>query len=454
MRVKPKIVPQVKRPASNAALESASPLGAQEFAKLMDALAPLPRKIALAVSGGPDSMALALCVKRWLKPPHEAVALVVDHGLRAESAKEAEHVRGALKRLGFETEILCWRHDPVTARLHEAARKARYDLLTEACRARGIDALLLAHQREDQAETILMRFAKGSGVDGLAGMRLQSVKNGLRLLRVLLDVPRVRLVATCAAAKVPFISDPSNASEKFARGRLRRVMPLLAAEGFTIERLLDLGPRASEAKDALDHYAEALLRVAGKMDEAGALRLDLEHLRAAPKAVRERAFGACLHSVGGGDYAPERIALAALLAALGADKEMASRTLNGCLIGKTMRTATIMREFAAITDFQPIAPGESVIWDHRWRVTLDKKAESGFAIRPLGNPPHDILDRLAPELRKIIPQGRARACLPSLWRKGKLALMPALSCTRYKSTAKAEFSPLWPPRLNRMRKAW
>jgi tRNA(Ile)-lysidine synthase len=441
MRAKLKSVALTKQRASKKELidGSTSPLRGQEFALLIEAFAPLAPKLALAVSGGSDSMALALCVKRWLKKPYEATAFIVDHGLRKESAAEAEHVRAALAKLGYKAEILRWRHGPVARRLHEAARKARYDLLLEACHKRGIGALLFAHQREDQAETILMRFAKGSGIEGLAGMKAESRRENIRILRPFLSIPRARLTATCVAAKTPFVSDPSNTSEKFARGRLRRVMPHLATEGFTIERLLDLGIRANDVRAALDHYVEAFLRVAGKVDMAGTIRLDLEHLRAIPQAVGERALSVSLHMIGGDDYAPLHAPLVTLLKALCADQSMPGRTLHGCFIYKDKRHVTIMREYAAINEAPPIAPGETLIWDHHWCITLDPKAEKGFRIRPLGNPPHKLLERLAPHLRKLVPQGRARATLPSLWRNEKLALVPALLGTGYESPVSAMF---------------
>lgn len=416
-------------------ISQAAPLSAGEFSALMHAFAPLRGRVALAVSGGPDSMALAWCMKEWGKNP--LFAFIVDHNLRPSSAAEAAQTKKALHKLGIEAEILHWEHAPVIRRLHENARRARYRLLLDACRAHGIFNLLLAHQREDQAETILMRLAKGSGVDGLAGMNMQNTKDGVRLLRPFLAISKERLLATCGTAKLPYIVDPSNQSEKFARGRLRRVMPLLAAEGLSTERLTDLGARASEVKAALDHYTDALLRVATRMDDAGALYFDLEHLRSAPVAIAERAVALCLNSIHAEEFMPERTSLRAVLKGLSADAGLPPRTLHGCLITKTKSRALFMREFSSITDAKTIRPGETVMWDGRWQVTLAQADAEHFTIRPLGNPPYAMLDRLAPGLRKYIPQGRARAGLPALWLKGELALIPALPHSPYQAAARA-----------------
>jgi tRNA(Ile)-lysidine synthase len=447
MNAKTEYIPDAKE-SSFKVVPDDMPVSGEEFAALMNRFAPRPARLAIAVSGGPDSMALAFCVKRWRdrNPNTETLALIVDHGLRKESAYEAAQTKNHLAQLGINAEILSWQHEtPVVTKLHATARKARYRLLAEACRRHNISDLLLGHQRDDQAETILMRFAKGSGIDGLGGMSMRSEVEETRILRPFLSIPRARLIATCNAAKISFVTDASNASEKFARGRLRRVLPQLAAEGFTVERLIDLGARANEARDALDHYTNMLLRVAGRMDVAGTIRLDIEQFRSAPKAIAQRALIAALQFANAAEYAPERASLTALSTALCADAEMPPRTLHGCLIAKNGSEASIMREFSAITETPSIKPGDSILWDNRWQVTLAPDASDTFTVQPLGNPPHALVDELAPTLRKRIPQGRARACLPSLWRNEKLALIPVLPDADYAGPATARLSTVWPP---------
>lgn len=430
-------------------------LRADEFAALLQAFGSLSKPFALAVSGGPDSMALAFCVQHWLKDKNQTTfAFIVDHGLRAESRKEAEATQKHLDIMGFQTEILSWEHGPVITRLHATARNARYELLTNACKKHNIRDLLLAHHKDDQAETILMRLAKGSGIDGLAGMAAQKTVKDVRLLRPFLTLTKDRLKATCIAAKLSFVEDASNTSQKFARGRLRRILPLLAEEGLTIERLTDLGARASDAKAALDHYTQQLLRVATKRDAAGAVHFDLEHLRSAPRATSERALTLCLQSLNPESYAPERVSLLPLLNALCADEEMAPRTLHGCLITKQSDAASFMREYADITDAPIIHPGESITWDQRWQIQLSEKAlAKAYTIRPLGNPPHEVIEGLAPGLCKLIPRGRIRAGLPSLWVDGTLSLIPSFDLApdsqglvHESLRAKAELLTPWPPR--------
>jgi len=405
-------------------LDDERPLSPEEFAWLMKPFALADGgRVALAISGGPDSMALAwsvIAARRWYP-----MAFIVDHRLRPESGAEAKQTKQRLEAMGYRAEILGWDHPPVTTRVHVEARKARYSLLIKACKQYDIRDLLFAHQLEDQAETILMRFAKGSGLDGLAGMPRESTVDGVRLLRPLLDVSKKRLLATCVANKVGYATDPSNGAIKYARGRLRRVQSMLAEEGFTPERLIDLGDRASEAKDALEHYTRALLRVAVSMDLTGVIRFNLEQLHSAPRAVALRALAACLQVVHAAEYPPERATLMPLLEALRNDKPMSARTLHGCVITKGATAATIIREPAAVTEEKPIKPGETILWDGRWQVTLAKECEKkNLVVRALGAQTHAFIDELAHGLRHKVPQGRARAVLPALWEGAALTIIP------------------------------
>jgi tRNA(Ile)-lysidine synthase len=201
------------------------PLTAAEFAPLMAPFAPFEARpvVAVAVSGGRDSLALALLAQDWAESLEgKVVGLIVDHGLRRESADEAARTSEELARHGIESELLHWRGPKPGSGLQQAAREARYRLLLEACRRRGILHLLIAHHADDQAETIAMRAARQSGPDGLAGMAALLELREARLLRPLLPIPRARLTATLGVRKVAWIDDPSNVDVRFERARLRK----------------------------------------------------------------------------------------------------------------------------------------------------------------------------------------------------------------------------------------
>jgi tRNA(Ile)-lysidine synthase len=403
-------------------IKESLPISESEFASLMEGFPPLASKIAIAVSGGPDSMALVLCVKRWAQRPF--TALIVEHGLRPESAAEAETVKDNLQKMDIRSDILPWKHEPVLTRVHEKAREARYALLLEACRRVGAGDLLLAHHADDQAETILMRLAKGSGIDGLAGIPSQNTREGIRLLRPFLSLPKERLLATCDAAHVAYVADSSNASEKYARGRLRKILPLLEEEGLTVDSLLKLGARATSAKDALDSAAKEFMVLAAKTEDGGSLRLDRAALRTVPREIALRALSAGLRYVHPTSYPPEHAALSSLLdVILGAEGE-STRTLYGCLASVAEKGITLLREPADIHDVLPLPSGATVLWDGRWLVT-SKNQVPAATVRALGIQPHEDLDNLAPELRHKIPQGRIRAGLPAIWKEDRLLAIPS-----------------------------
>lgn len=224
----------------------------------------------LAVSGGPDSTALMWLAARWRKALKRGpkimpklIAVTVDHGLRPEARQEALAVGKLARSLGIEHRTLRWTGRKPKTGIQEAAREARYRLLAGVAQKAGGAPVLTAHTRDDQAETVLFRMMRGSGIGGLAGMRPGGLLPGAEqiwLYRPLLDVPKSRLIATLEAAKIPYADDPTNRDPRFARPRLRELMPRLAAEGLTAGRLARLASRAARAEVGLYEATEAVLR--------------------------------------------------------------------------------------------------------------------------------------------------------------------------------------------------
>ncbi len=235
------------------------PLTPDEIAAAFAPLA-VHHSLLLAVSGGPDSACLLHMLARWRKahPDVRVLAATVDHGLRPASAAEAEAVAGWCQRLGIPHAILRWTGPKPRTGLQAAAREARYGLLDDHARRTGAEVLLTAHHADDQAETVLMRLARGSGLRGLGGMvPLARRPGGLLHARPLLGVPKGRLVATLAAWCEPSFEDPSNADPRFGRARTRALGPLLAKEGLGPARLRRLAERARRADEVLDGLARA-----------------------------------------------------------------------------------------------------------------------------------------------------------------------------------------------------
>lgn len=231
--------------------------------------------ILAAVSGGPDSMAMMHLLARWMpgqSPP--VLVATVDHGLRVEAAEEARFVAREAEALGLSHRTLAWKGRKPKTGLQEAAREARYRLLVEYARDMGASHLVTAHTRDDQAETIMMRLAKGSGLKGMRGMRRSRERDGIVHARPLLDYPKTVLVDLCRHHGWRFVTDPSNADERFARVRWRRLMPLLAEEGLTSERLVRLAERVARADEALEIKANQALQRANPVAGEGAFSFD------------------------------------------------------------------------------------------------------------------------------------------------------------------------------------
>jgi tRNA(Ile)-lysidine synthase len=248
--------------------DDTSPISASDaktlFADWRDAPA-----LVLAVSGGPDSVALLWLAARWrraLKRGPRLVAVTVDHGLRAESAGEAREVKRFARTLEVEHRIMTWSEAKPRTGIPAAARAARYRLLAQAAKRTGAIHVLTAHTSDDQAETLLMRLLRGSGIAGLSAMARESRREDIVLARPLLGIAKSRLVATLVKAGIAYADDPTNRDTAFTRPRLRALMPMLAAEGGdakSLSRLAARLARANEAVEVLTDGAERYLAARG-----------------------------------------------------------------------------------------------------------------------------------------------------------------------------------------------
>lgn len=407
------------------------------FAPLVDA-----GGIALAVSGGADSVALMRLVADWRARNGLAMPVTVftvDHGLRAEARAEAEQVGAWARAVGLDHDILTWHGEKPGADIQAAARAARYRLLIEACTRGGLSHLVLAHHRDDQAETVLMRLARGSGVDGLAAMAEDTDRDGLTILRPLLDLSKARLVATLRALGQDWIEDPTNADRRFARPRLRSLMPALEAEGLTATRLAETARRMQRVRAALDQAAGDLHEHCVSEDQAGFCRLDRRRLAAAPEEIGLRVLSRLLMGIGGGDYPPrldrlERL-YSLLIAPTGEDGGTIA-TLAGCRIGARRGEIWVSREWGrAGLPIAEIADARPVTWDGRFEVTSDivMSGDAAYAVRALGRDGLQVL-RTGSRLREM-PAAVAHVA-PAVFRGPQLIAAPLVE---------AEPGPYSPP---------
>jgi tRNA(Ile)-lysidine synthase len=298
--------------------------------------------IVLAVSGGPDSMALMWLAARWrrgLVRGPRLIAVTVDHGLRPAAAREARDVKQLARTLDLPHRTLRWSGVKPKTGLPAAARAARYRLLAQAARASGATHVFTAHTRDDQAETLLMRMLRGSGIAGLAAMARETEREGVRLARPLLDVPKSRLVATLGKAKIAFADDPTNDDIAFTRPRLRALMPVLAEEGGDSRSLARLASRLARANAALEVLVDGAERYLAlrNRDDAARFGLDAAAFAGLPEEIRLRLLKRAIDRAGH-EGSAELGKLEALLAALdraiaGSEKQARlKQTLAGAVI--------------------------------------------------------------------------------------------------------------------------
>ena len=401
-------------------------LSAERFARLFARLGPFePRPVVVvAVSGGPDSLALTLLLDEWAGHRGARIeAITVDHALRPESAEEADQVGRWLGGCANTRHtVLRWIDAKPAQGLQEAARNARYRLLTEHCRANGFLHLCLAHHLDDQIETRAMRAARQSTPYGLAGMSAIHEWNGVRLLRPLLGISKKELKETLVTRGQPWIEDPSNRNPSFERARLRncaatigRAEALTALHRAGLERRRLEGESAARLCDALQLHEAGWATIDGAAfgeDDASAL-----------------AFARLLRAIGGTEFLLDPARRLEGLARI-RRPGFSGFTLGGCYIIPWGGRLLVCRDWGAIAGPVPIPPSRSLLWDRRFALHLPAElpADGTFTIARLGESGIRQLGQ-ATERPQMEGEGvplPARKALPTLWRGERLVAVPHL----------------------------
>jgi len=368
-----------------------SPVSETEATALFADLVTEPTLI-LAISGGPDSTALLHLVARWRagrQPAPHVVAVTIDHGLRPEGRREAAMVKRFAENVGVEHRTVRWSGAKPSTGIQEAARLARYRLLRTAARRANARCVLTAHTLDDQAETLLFRMARGSGLPGMCGMTrkvpiddvvagfgrpvdfIRSVQDGsgrnpvcvamippertnVLVVRPLLEVPKARLIVTLQAAGIAYADDPSNVDPRFTRSRLRKLMPALAGEGLTPQRLVRFAQRVQRSEAAHEAAVNWAAKQLGLSPDKRKVMLDSADWRKIPCEIALRLLGRAIGAIG--NEGPVKLGkLEALSDALGVALSGGAlrfcRTLAGAMV--SLRGNYIVIEQAPARRFRP-----------------------------------------------------------------------------------------------------
>ena len=372
-----------------------------------------PARLGVAVSGGGDSVALLHILTRCFDPGEvEIFAATVDHGLRSESADEAEMVAELAAKLGVHHAILKWEDWDKSGNLQDQARRARYRLLADWAKSNEIAILAIGHTADDQAETVLMRLARSSGVTGLAAMPVRRTYQGVTIFRPLLGITRPDLRQYLDGHGVTWAEDPSNVDLRFERIKMRRALEVLEPLGISALALADVAQNLSRAREALDWYSFLAARDCVTIHDGDVL-LDLPKFRTLPDEIARRLLLQVIVWISGAEYPPRR---APMIEALQAVRLGKPTTLGGCRALRQGRRIWICREFNAV---RRTRCDTGALWDGRWQLSCASET-AGYQLRALGR--RGLMN--CPDWRDT---GRPHAALtasPAVWHGDDLVAAP------------------------------
>ena len=296
------------------------------------------KRLAVAVSGGVDSV----CLLHWaVKIGLNVIALHVNHGLRDAADTETQYVVDLCKKLQIPCQVFYWTDDKPTTGLEAAARDARYKFMTDWCLENNIDALMIAHQADDQIETFLMNLSRGSGVSGLSAMQPESYRNGVKIVRPLLGIFRSELIKYCDENDIKYFDDEMNEDESYTRVKIRKNRHLMSDKlGISDSRILLAIENLSRARDALDSNIDSLVQSVLYDDYAlfsDSFLFDL------PPDIGLKFIGVLIQTIGGNNYQPRLNSLVFALSKLKSDCKF---TLGHCTLRRFKNQILIVPEGA------------------------------------------------------------------------------------------------------------
>ncbi|MEI8295525.1 MAG: tRNA lysidine(34) synthetase TilS [Alphaproteobacteria bacterium] len=394
-----------------------SHIAAEEFASILRRVPALEdaRVLAVACSGGPDSMALTLLLHAWAQTHgRQVVALTVDHGLRAVSAQEALQVQQWLHDRGIAHEILPWLGEKPRTRIQETAREMRYHLLATWCQEHRVPVLLTAHHAQDQAETFLMRLAKGSGLRGLCAMRALVERLPVKLVRPLLTISPQRLHLTLKQFQQPFIEDVSNANHDFERVRWRHTWAALTQHGLTLDAVLTTIGRLTESQNLIDGQLAQMVTQFLTKSPYGYLIVDWQGAQVLPAEAIELLLTHTLWLFSNKGWQSKYQAVKALCSDIRKGQRRIF-TLGGAIIQVKGPQLLIFREVRAAPPPQVLGEGAHTLWwDRRFLLDIEVPQGETITLKPLGTQARS---------KEIIPT-RALLAMPSFWREDNLFFSP------------------------------
>ena len=373
------------------------------------------KRVGVAVSGGGDSMALLVLMAEYaMSAGISLFAISVNHGLRKNAEAELRLVSDQCTKLDIPHTVTHWTGWDGVGNLQANARDARYHLITKWAKTHNIDFVTLGHTADDQAETLLMRLARGAGVDGLAAMAVESQRHGVTWLRPLLGVLREDLRDFLCKNNVSWAEDPSNENRNFERIRMRDALKVLAPLGLTAQNLAVVSSNMFDARAALELHTTSAARAACEV-MLGAVKIDLERYKALPVEIARRLLVRAIVWVNGSNYSPRRSGVTQVQTAM---NNGVSSTLDGCQVVCKQGRIYVCRELNAVRDEIGVIDG---LWDRRWRI-VGPSDHKELRVAPLG----ELGVRSSKVWREMGLPREAILSLPAVWRGGELIASPLI----------------------------
>lgn len=340
-------------------------------------------KIAVGVSGGADSLALTMLLKRWVdRYGGTLVALTVDHKLRKDSSQEAKSLNSFFKEYQITHHILEWSDEKPEKNIQAEARKKRYQLMIDWCEKNKYFHLFLGHHLDDQIETFFLNLARGSGVNGLAAMSIITNLPQLRLLRPFLNLPKSSLIRYLKSLSLSWIEDPTNSSLVYKRNKLRSAFGQITSPGHLFFRMKNTFIHLNSNREIVDEQVADCIIVTSEVNPLGFYIIDINQLKKYKEDIVLRALGTILKNVGGRDYPPRYEALKNYFNEI---EDINTKTLSGCYIIKKNNNLFVLREWSLIEE-EIFSKGknDSFLWDNRFQINAISKKHIGKKIIPLG----------------------------------------------------------------------
>lgn len=372
-----------------------------------------PERIGVAVSGGGDSMALLSVIAQYAADRNiDLNVITVDHGLRSDARHEIQVVTNMCQRLNLQHDVEFWNGWDGAGNIQSRAREARYELIADWAYAHQIELVALGHTANDQAETVLMRLARASGIDGLSAMAPRSVRHGVTWVRPFLNITRSDLRLYLQAAGLVWTDDPSNENREFERVRVRDALTVLEELGIGVQALVQVADHMRQAREALNWQTFLDAREMIDLD-GGAIVIDLPRLRVLPTEIKRRMLVHCLTWLSGSIYPPRRDAVMRAIEAVMSGRTF---TVEGCQLSHHGDRLWVYREFNAVSD---VVAEVGDVWDERWCVD-GPEDDPEIEVRALG---FEALSEIENWRDRGLPRA-AIAVTPAIWHDDKLVAAP------------------------------